>query len=465
MKKKKTQNQSLPATELPPCDLISSQAAHAPPRDQPCHFLKDAGLQLSASLDYETTLATITRLIVPALADYCLLDQLMPSGRIQRVTTVHADPAEAALLKRELRYPPDLSAIDHPVAKVLRTRRAELHHEITDRELQVTARDDEHLQLLRELGPTSGMVVPLVAHGQIVGALSLGVVRGTRQYTEADVPLMEALAEHAAAALINAQRYKDAQEGLRAREQFLSIAAHELKNPLTTLLGSIEHLQRRIGRMEQAQERDHQIVQRVREQTLRLTQMVDSLLDIARVDNGRFNLVCAPIDLAALTRRLVSEMRPTSRQHTLAVEVLIDPLIVYGDAVRLEQVLQNLLSNALKYSPNGGPIDVQLARCDDMAMVVVADQGIGIPQSALPHLFQRFFRAPNAEDLDGIGLGLSVVKEIVTLHGGTVAVASEEGRGSTFTIALPLFEPSSPSERHLADAQATFVPAASSIVS
>lgn len=466
MKKKKTQSHSFHATELQPCDEAGTLPA-ALRRAESCRFLNDASLQLSASLDYETTLATIAGLIVPALADYCLIDQLTPTGRLHRVSTVHADPAQAALLKRELRYPPDLSATDHPVAKVLRTRRAELHHEITDRQLQVTARNDEHLQLLRELDPTSGMVVPLIAHDQIVGTLSLGVVRGGRQYTEADVPFMEALAEHAAAALINAQRYKDAQEGLRAREQFLSIAAHELKNPLTTLLGSIEHLQRRLSRMDQAQERDHQITQRIREQTLRLTQMVDSLLDIARVDTGRFNLVRAPIDLGSLTRRLVSEMQPTSSQHQVTVEVLDDPLIVYGDAVRLEQVLQNLLSNAVKYSPHGGPIDMQIARRDNLAMVVVSDQGIGIPQAAMPYLFQRFFRASNAEDqqVDGIGLGLAVVKEIVTLHGGTVAVASEEGRGSTFTISLPLSEPGDPNDRPLAEPQPAFIQAAASMLS
>lgn len=465
MKKKKTQNHSIPATERQPCDEAELLVAHDPPHAESCHFLNNVSLQLSASLDYETTLATISRLVVPALADYCLIDQLMPSGRLHRVATVHVDPAEAALLKRELRYPPDLNATNHPVAKVLRTRRAELHHEITDRQLQATARDDEHLQLLRELGPTSGMVVPLIAHEQIVGALSLGAVRRARQYTEADLTLVESFAEHAAAALINAQRYKEVQEGLRAREQFLSIAAHELKNPLTTLLGSIEHLQRRIGRMEQAQERDHQITQRMREQTLRLTHMVDSLLDIARVDTGRFNLSRAPIDLAALTRRLVSEMQPASSQHGFAVEVLADPVIVYGDAVRLEQVLQNLLSNAVKYSPNGGPIDVQIARRDGTATVVVTDQGIGIPQASLPYLFQRFFRAPNAEEqqVDGIGLGLAVVKEIVTLHGGTVAVASEEGRGSTFTISLPLSEPGGTNDDDLAGPQAAFVLDASHI--
>jgi signal transduction histidine kinase len=457
MKKKKSQNQSQLASELqhaagaPNTQAVSSGASY--------HFLKHASLQLSASLDYETTLATITGLAVPTLADYCLIDLMTSSGRLCRVATVHSVPAEAALLKRELRYPPDPGALDHPVAKVLRTRRTELHHEITDTHLQATARDDEHLQILRELGPTSGMVVPLLAHGQLVGSLSLGVVRRARHYTQADVTIAEGFAEYAAAALINAQRYKDAQEGLRAREQFLSIAAHELKNPLTTLLGSIEHLQRRIDRMEHAQDRERHITQRIREQALRLTQMVDSLLDIARVDSGRFNLVRAPIDLAGMTRRLVADLQPTSRQHSFEVTVLDDPLIVYGDAVRLEQVLQNLLANAMKYSPSGGVIQVRLACRDDHATVVVTDQGIGIPLSAQPYLFQRFFRASNAEDLriDGIGLGLSLVKEIVDLHGGMVTVDSEEGRGSSFTIELPLREANGAAEIRRPDPQNHFV--------
>lgn len=442
MKKKKPQNNVVLAAGLQPYKAAESLAT---PRlyDESYRFLNEASLQLSASLDYETTLSIITRLIVPALADCCLLDLLTPSGRLCRVATIHADPAEAVVLKRALGYPPDSSALDHPVARVLRTRRSELYHEVTDRQLREAAHDDEHLRILRELSPTSGMVVPLIAHDQIVGVLMLGAVRGGREYTLEDLALVEAFAEHAAAALINAQRYKEAQEGLRAREQFLSIAAHELKNPLTTLLGSIEHLQRRISRMDQTQERDHQITQRIREQTLRLTQMVDSLLDIARVDTGRFNLIRAPIDLVELTRRLVFEMQPPSRQHKFNVLVLDEPLIVYGDAVRVEQVLQNLLSNAVKYSPNGGSIDVQLTLHGDVAMVTVADQGIGIPQAALPYLFERFFRAPNAEDqqIDGIGLGLAVVKEIVTLHGGSVSVASEEGRGSVFTITLPIQDP------------------------
>ncbi|HEX6290151.1 MAG TPA: GAF domain-containing sensor histidine kinase [Herpetosiphonaceae bacterium] len=445
MKKKKLQVDTKLGTELQPL-------GHQPPEFETIHtalldnaaypFLHDAALQLAASLDYETTLTMITRLAIPALADSCLVDLLTTAGRVCRVATVHANPAEARLLKEELRYPPDPDALDHPVAKVLRTRQPELHYEITDRHLQATAHDAEHLRILRELGPTSGMVVPLIAQDQLLGALSLGTVRGGRHYTDADLAVAQAFADHAAVALLNARRYKEAQDGMRAREQFLSIAAHELKNPLTTLLGSIEHLQRRITRMSEAQERDHQIAQRIRDQTVRMTQMIDTLLDISRVESGRLNLVRAPIDLAALIRRLVAEVQATNKQHTFGVEVLDDPLIVYADAIRLEQVLQNLLVNAVKYSPGGGPIGVRLARRGLEASIAVTDQGIGIPQAAIPYLFERFFRAPNADKLqiDGLGLGLAVVREIVTHHGGEVSVASEEGQGSTFAITIPLYE-------------------------
>jgi signal transduction histidine kinase len=398
------------------------------------NFLDDAALQLSASLDYETTIATITRLAVPMFADYCLVDLLTPSGRLCRVAAVHAELSDAVLLKQEFRYAPDPQATDHPVAKVLRTQQPEIGGS------QAAASNAEHLRVLHELGATSGIVVPLIAQEQLIGALSLGRAFQDQHYPVADLTLAQLFARHAASALVNARRYKDAQEGMRAREQFLSIAAHELKTPLTTLLGSIEHLQRRISRMEQAQERDQHIAQRIRDQTIRLTQMVDSLLDIARVDGGRLYLARAPLDLVALTRRLMAELQPTSPQHRFTLAVLDDPLIVYADALRLEQVLHNLLGNALKYSPQGGTITVQLAQQGGMAVMAVMDQGIGIPQAAQPYLFERFFRAPNVEQqqIDGIGLGLAVVKEIVTLHGGEVEVASEEGCGSTFTIFLPL---------------------------
>ena len=403
-------------------------------------FLDDAALQLCASLDYETTIATITRLVVPLFADCCLVDLLTPAGRLCRVAAVHADSEEVV----EFRYPPEPHATEHPVAKVLRTRQPLIENS------QAAPSDVEHRRVLRELGATSGMVVPLMAQEQLVGALSLGRACQEQAYTPRDLTLAQAFGRHAALALLNARRYKDAQEGMRAREQFLSIAAHELKTPLTTLLGSIEHLQRRISRMEQAQERDQHIAQRIRDQTIRLTQMVDSLLDIARVDGGRLYLARAPIDLVALTRRLVAEMQPTCPQHRFAVTALDDPLIVYSDALRLEQVLHNLLGNALKYSPQGGAITVQVARQGSMAAVAVTDQGIGIPQAALPYLFERFFRAPNAEQeqIDGIGLGLAVVKEIVTLHGGEVEVVSEEGRGSTFTIFVPLHDAGIHSAEH-----------------
>lgn len=433
------------AASAPPGELLLNEEAY--------RFLADVSLQLGASLDYETTLATITRLAVPCLADYCLIDLLTTSGRLCRVATVHADSAEAGLLKPDLHYLADPDRLECPIAKVLRTGQPELHHTITDSCLQATTCDADHLQVLCELGPTSSIVVPLIAQEQILGTLSLGAVCQGRRYTDADLVIAQTFARHAALALANARRYKEAQEGMRAREQFLSIAAHELKTPLTTLLGSIEHLQRRISRMHEAQERDHQIAQRIRSQTIRLTEMIDSLLDIARVETGRLNLVRTPIDLTALTRRLVAEIQPTSTRHTFTVTVLDDSLMVYGDVVRLEQVIQNLLGNAIKYSPNGGTIDVQIAQRGSSATIAVSDEGIGIPQAALPYLFQRFFRAPNVGRwrIDGTGLGLAIVKEIVALHGGEVEVVSEEDHGSTFTIVVPLYDASAP-EPHLASA-------------
>src|SRR5690606_38370156 len=175
-------------------------------------------------------------------------------------------------------------------------------------------------------------------------------------------------------------------------------------------------------------------------QAQRLSTMINSLLDIARLEQGGLQLDVAPLDLSDLARRVVEEIQPTAERHTLLFETRAAPLMIVGDALRLEQVLQNLVINALKYSPAGGAVRVTVEQRDGLARVSVADEGIGIPADALPNLFQRFFRAGNAESqtIGGMGLGLYVVKEIVSLHGGTVAVESSEGRGSTFSICLPL---------------------------
>jgi signal transduction histidine kinase len=234
-----------------------------------------------------------------------------------------------------------------------------------------------------------------------------------------------------------------AEKAVQLRDQFLSVASHELKTPLTALLGYLHLLQRRVERAASPDPRDQQAVQVVMSQAARLNRLIDALLDISRIQNGQLSIVLETLDLNGLVRRVLAELKPTLQRHTIEHTSAEVPLLVQGDELRLEQVLYNLIQNAMKYSPNGGKITIQ-AVCDEQEICLsVADRGIGIPAAALPHLFDRFYRAENADmsQFNGMGIGLYVVQEIVSLHGGTIRVASVEGEGSTFTIALPLAAP------------------------
>jgi signal transduction histidine kinase len=221
---------------------------------------------------------------------------------------------------------------------------------------------------------------------------------------------------------------------------FLSVASHELKTPLTTLLGNAQLFQRRAIREGSLNERDQRSLRLIVEQGSRLNRMIEALLDLTRIETGQLSIERAPVDLGVLARRMVDEALPGVDQHTIEYRPPDGPLIVVGDELRLEQVIQNLIQNAIKYCPSGGRITVQVTRNESIACVSVTDQGIGIPQAAQARLFSRFYRASNVnpQNISGMGIGLYVVKEIVNLHGGTVRVTSQEGQGSTFTICLPL---------------------------
>ncbi|MBK9711471.1 MAG: CHASE3 domain-containing protein [Kouleothrix sp.] len=237
----------------------------------------------------------------------------------------------------------------------------------------------------------------------------------------------------------------EAQEAVRMRDVFFSVAAHELKTPLTSLVGNIQLIQRRAAREGILTERDERAFTVVGAQAQRLNTMIGALLDVSRLETGQLSLDRTAIDLRQLVQQVVAEVQPTLTQHTIAYEAPEHALMVAGDALRLEQVLQNLIQNAVKYSPGGGAVRVRARLQDAAACIEVIDQGIGIPAEAQARLFTRFYRASNVEEqqISGLGIGLYVVKEIVTLHGGTIAVASAEGAGSTFTVRLPLSEQAS----------------------
>ncbi|MBK9713397.1 MAG: PAS domain S-box protein [Kouleothrix sp.] len=403
------------------------------------HFLADASSVLAGSLDYEVTLQSITRLAVPAIADWCAVHMVESDGTIRRLAVAHVDPDKQALASgRPERYALEPGA-QHIVPQVVRSGQPELYREVPDQLLVDSARDEEHLQLLRLLGFGSYMCVPMHHRGRVLGTITLVTARSGRRYGLEDLALAEELAHRAAIAIDNARLYREAQDAIRLRDQFLSIASHELKTPLTSLFGNAQMLQRRASREGDFDERHLRALNVIADQAGRLNKMIAALLDISRIQMGQLSIERAPVDLAALADRVVSEVQPLLEDHAIDCQAAAG-LQIEGDELRLEQVLQNLIQNAIKYSPAGGTIRVRAERCGDQACLSVADQGIGIPADALPNLFQRFYRAANVDEqhISGMGVGLYVVREIVTLHGGQVAVASEEGQGSTFTIRLPL---------------------------
>lgn len=244
------------------------------------------------------------------------------------------------------------------------------------------------------------------------------------------------------ALLATRQAHQAVQQALQVREVFLLTAAHELRTPLTALFGNAQLLARRIDHLGQ-DERVQRVVRTILVQSERLSRLIDTLLDSARLASGRLELEPRPVDLVALVRQAAELAHPILDGHLLELQLPDQALVVNGDPIRLEQVLSNLLQNAVKYSMAGSSIRVTVAHRDEWACLAVSDQGIGIPPEALEQIFTRFYRGANInpQQISGMGMGLFLVREIVELHGGRISVESSEGEGSTFTVRLPLERP------------------------
>lgn len=256
---------------------------------------------------------------------------------------------------------------------------------------------------------------------------------------------------------------QSAEQARDERDSMLAIIAHELRAPLTVLLGQATLLQRRLDDHESAEPRDRRAAGALVAQTIRLRDLMSALLDVTLLDHGQLRVCATTLDLGALVGRVVQVLAPTLRSHRLRLCADPAPLWVAGDGLRLEQVLQNLLQNAMKYSPDGGEIVIRTAPHGDQVQIEVCDQGIGIPADVQPYLFQRFFRA-RAEDMrltPGLGLGLYLCKAIMELHGGSIGVQSVEGEGCTVTLLLPRVQLQPQPARHeapQAEAQGAMAP-------
>ena len=399
-------------------------------------FLAESGRILAGSLDFETTLAQIARLATPALADFCIVDLVETDGTIRRLAAVHADPAQQSVLDelRE-RFPPTPDS-PQPAARVLRTGVPELLVDVDPVAIESHTFNPEHSALMMRLGVRSHLAVPLELADRAFGVLSFGYT-GDRRYSAEDLPLFEALAGRAAVAIENARLYRaaqaaraDAEAASRAKDEFLAMLGHELRNPLAPIVTALELTQHR--------PREYEIIQR---QVGYLRRLVDDLLDVSRITRGTLELALAPVDIADAIADGIEAARPLvdQRGHELVVDIGRG-LVVSGDRVRLAQVITNVLTNAARYTPRGGRIEVAAARHDGDVRIVVRDNGVGLPPDLVPHVFEIFARGmrPIDRSAGGLGLGLAIVKSLTELHGGRV-VARSEGvdRGTEVTIILP----------------------------
>jgi PAS domain S-box-containing protein len=407
-------------------------------RELEAQFLAEATTLLSSGLEAHTAFDQLVRLAVPRLADMCFV-RVLENGELRPVAAAHVDPQKLERA-RELhgKYPAD-SAYPLPAHEVVASGKSVLLEEIPDELLVARARDAQHLALVRELGFHSAMVVPLSARGRTLGALTLIAAESRRRYSAADLVLAEELGRRAGIALDNARLYSEARDAVRARDEFLSIAGHELKTPLAALSLQVAGLLRLFQRGDVPD--PARVVDRLRKtvgQTERLDALIDQLLDVSRITSGRLKLDIEEVDLAELTAEVVARFADDAAGSGTAVDLRApESLIGRWDRLRIEQVLTNLLSNALKYGA-GKPVLVDVTAADGKAQVIVCDQGIGIAPEHQARIFGRFERAVSGRHYGGFGLGLWITRQIAEVHGGSIQLRSAPGAGSTFTVELPL---------------------------
>lgn len=408
-------------------------------------FLAQASAILASSLDYETTLASVSRLAVPEVADWCAVHVIDKDGSIQPLAVAHVDPSKVEMARElQRRYPIDPKE-ERGVTKAVRTGRSELFSDITDEVLVEAARDDEQLRAMRELRIRSAMVVPMVVQGRALGAITFIAAESGRRYGQEDLSLAEDLAHRAALAVDNARLYQDAQEANRVKDEFLATLSHELRTPLTAVIGWTQLLT--TGHLDQAA--TARALQTIHRNARAQSQIIEDILDVSRIISGKLRIDPRPVEIVPVIEAAMDAVRPAASakaiqlQPTFAADVNLVPC----DPHRMQQVVWNLISNAVKFTPPGGRVSIQLGRSGADAQIIVSDTGPGVAPEFLPYVFDRFRQADGSTTRmhGGLGLGLAIVRHLVELHGGTVkAESAGAGRGASFTVNLPLSQKAQP---------------------
>lgn len=379
----------------------------------------------------------LAHLAVPDLADWCIVDAVEQGSWVSRAAVAHLDPTQAAqakeLSRRFERRPAPVG-----VLRVLHTGESELVSAVTDSLLRAAASEPAHPEMLLRLQACSYMIIPLKARGHTLGAVTFVSSASGRRYGPSDLALAEDLCVRASLAIDNARLFGESRRATRAREDLLAVVSHDLKNPLGVVqLGSAllmrgaqgkpgaEQVLKQAGRIQSASER--------------MARLIQDLLDWGRIEAGGLPLEPGVHEVASLASEAMESVRPLAEAQGLRVEAELPEgnVRVRCDRTRVLQVLGNLLGNAVKFTPDGGSLTVGARELRGEIQMWVRDTGTGIRPEALPHVFERYWQAKEAESR-GTGLGLYIAKGIVEAHGGRIWAQSEWGKGSTFAFTLPL---------------------------
>jgi signal transduction histidine kinase len=430
--------------------LLYEEAAR---REQEAAFLDRATQLFNSTLELDVLLQQVTRLATEVLGDSCTI-ALVETGNAYLVpgASYHPDPQEQEIRWRAQRERPirigEAESVMGLAASLMGSAAADGRPYLVK-----DARQDRRLRQGGGFYIYSLIVVPIIVKGRILGVLGTSIAHPGRQFTQADLRLAMALADRAALAIENSRLYtqerrlrqeledlnQKVQEANRLKTEFVTVVTHELRSPLASIAGYLDLLLEEEGREgAEAREAYLQIVKRNAD---RLLELINDLLDLARLEAGKLELKRSPLDLAGLIQEVSGALRPQIEgkgQH-LHLDLAAPLPVVTGDPERLTQILLNLVSNAHKYTPQGGSITVATRAERAGVCIAVQDTGIGLSSEEQQQLFTKFFRAqhPRVQEAGGTGLGLAIARALVELHGGTLTVVSAPGQGSTFNVTLP----------------------------
>ncbi|HEY6562350.1 MAG TPA: HAMP domain-containing sensor histidine kinase, partial [Polyangiaceae bacterium] len=396
-------------------------------------FLAELGPLLANTLDYEQTLTSIAELTVREFADLCIVEVVEDDDEVRRLKVASRDASKAPLCELLTRIPLERNR-SHLMKSVFETRRSVLLQKPSAETIASFAQSEDHLRALQAMEIHSMLAVPLVAHTELVGAIGIVSSTPSRTYGPTDVRLAEELAQRAALSIANARLYRAARRAPQARDELLSIVAHDLRNPLNSVV-----LQAALLRRMEADESSQRPINAIERAAKRMNRLIQDLLDVTRIDAGRLSMELASVPAGGLVSDAVEAQRLTAQSASLELRLDVGPDLpeIRADRDRILQVFDNLIGNALKFSQPGGQITVGATRGEGEVSYWVADTGRGIPPDHLANLFDRFWQADKTAR-HGAGLGLAIVKGIVEAHQGRIWVESTLGAGSRFSFTIPI---------------------------